>query len=103
MGAMIEVEGLTKLYGDFAAVSDLSFQVRPGELLGLVGPNGAGKSTLIQAILGILPRQSGEIRLLGHPLGARGELPAASGAMAWNGLRVSASDAFAGTPPQQLE
>jgi ABC-type uncharacterized transport system ATPase subunit len=40
---MIEVEGLTKLYGDFAAVADLGFQVQPGELLGLVGPNGAGQ------------------------------------------------------------
>ena len=41
---MIEADGLTKLYGDFAAVSDLSFTVQPGEVLGLVGPNGAGKA-----------------------------------------------------------
>ena len=42
---MIEVNGLTKRYGNFLAVSDLSFAVRPGEVLGLVGPNGAGKTS----------------------------------------------------------
>ena len=41
---MIEAEGLHKLYGDLAAVQDLSFQVLPGKVVGLVGPNGAGKT-----------------------------------------------------------
>ena len=49
-GRMIEVEGLTKLYGDFAAVTGLSFAVRPGELLGLFGPNGAGKTTSLRCM-----------------------------------------------------
>ncbi|HXI20615.1 MAG TPA: ATP-binding cassette domain-containing protein, partial [Gemmatimonadales bacterium] len=44
---MIEVEGLTKLYGSLVAVQDLSFRVGPGEILGLVGPNGAGKTTTL--------------------------------------------------------
>src|SRR5579859_4526360 len=42
---MIEVDSLTKLYGDFVAVDGLSFAVQPGEVMGLVGPNGAGKTT----------------------------------------------------------
>jgi ABC-2 type transport system ATP-binding protein len=65
---MIEVEGLTKLYGDFAAVSDLSFQVRPGELLGLVGPNGAGKTSTLRCLAGIVPPSRGTIRIAGHDI-----------------------------------
>ena len=65
---MIEVEGLTKLYGDFAAVRGLSFRVRPGELLGLVGPNGAGKTTTLRCISGIIPSTMGQIRIAGHDL-----------------------------------
>ena len=44
---MIQVEGLTKLYGEFIAVNELSFSVQPGEVMGLVGPNGAGKTTTL--------------------------------------------------------
>jgi len=58
---MIEVQGLTKLYGEFVAVNELSFTVRPGEALGLVGPNGAGKTTLLRALLGSLRPQAGSI------------------------------------------
>ena len=65
---MIEVEGLTKLYGDFAAVNDLSFVVRPGEVLGLVGPNGAGKTTTLRCLAGVLPPAQGTIRIGGHDL-----------------------------------
>ena len=42
---MIEVQGLTRRYGDFTAVDDLSFEVAEGEILGMLGPNGAGKTT----------------------------------------------------------
>jgi ABC-2 type transport system ATP-binding protein len=62
---MISVEGLTKLYGDVAAVSDLSFAVRAGEVLGLVGPNGAGKTTALRCISGIIPPTGGKIMLAG--------------------------------------
>ena len=67
---MIEVEGLTKLYGDFAAVTDLSFTVQPGELLGLVGPNGAGKTTSLRCLAGIIPATRGTVRINGHDLAA---------------------------------
>ena len=65
---MIEVEGLQKLYGDFPAVQGLSFQVAPGEVLGLVGPNGAGKTTTIRSIAGIIIPTAGRIGIAGHDL-----------------------------------
>lgn len=65
---MIEIEGLTKIYGTFAAVSDLSVRVEAGEVLGLVGPNGAGKTTTLRCVVGIIPPSRGEIRICGHSL-----------------------------------
>lgn len=76
---MIEVEGLTKNYGERLAVNNLSFTVQPGEVLGLVGPNGAGKTTTLRSLAGIIVPSSGQIRIAGHdlrsdPLGAKGRL-----------------------------
>ena len=65
---MIEVTGLSKRYGDFTAVRDLSFTVQPGEVLGLVGPNGAGKTTTLRSIAGIIPLSTGVVTIAGHPL-----------------------------------
>jgi ABC-2 type transport system ATP-binding protein len=65
---MIEVQGLTKRYGDFTAVRDLSFAVRPNEVLGLVGPNGAGKTTTLRCLAGIIPSNGGSMRIAGHDL-----------------------------------
>ena len=65
---MIEVTGLSKVFGTFTAVRDLSFTVRPGEVLGLVGPNGAGKTTTLRAIAGIIPPTTGKVGLAGHDL-----------------------------------
>lgn len=62
---MIEVEALTKRYGSFAAVSALSFCVRPGEVLGLVGPNGAGKTTTLRCMAGVIPMSEGTVRIAG--------------------------------------
>src|SRR5229473_2965422 len=65
---MIQVQALTKLYGDFVAVNDLSFDVQPGNVLGLVGPNGAGKTTTLRCLSGIIPATQGAVRLCGHDL-----------------------------------
>jgi ABC-2 type transport system ATP-binding protein len=62
------VENLSKNYGDFAAVRQLSFAVRPGEIVGLVGANGAGKTTTLRAITGILRPSGGTIRVSGHDI-----------------------------------
>jgi len=66
---MIQVEGLTKLYGGFIAVNELSFSVRPGEVMGLVGPNGAGKTTTLRCLSGIIPPTRGTVRIGGHDIG----------------------------------
>jgi ABC-2 type transport system ATP-binding protein len=65
---MIEVSGYSKAFGDTVAVSDLTFEVRPGEIVGLVGPNGAGKTTTLRAIAGILRPDAGTLRVAGHDL-----------------------------------
>ncbi len=76
---MIEVEGLQKVYGDLAAVQDLSFQVQAGEVMGLVGPNGAGKTTTLHCLAGITVPTRGRIRVAGldlaeDPVGAKSAL-----------------------------
>lgn len=65
---MIEVNGVTKLYGSFPAISNLSFKVEPGEILGFLGPNGAGKSTMMKIITGFMPPSSGEVRVAGYDI-----------------------------------
>src|SRR3989441_9500267 len=62
---MIEVEGLTKRYGPTLAVSEVSFEVRKGEVLGFLGPNGAGKTTTMRVITGYLPPSAGKVRVAG--------------------------------------
>jgi ABC-2 type transport system ATP-binding protein len=61
----IEVSHLVKRYGSFTAVSDISFDVKPGEFMGLLGPNGAGKSTTLKAVTGLLKPTSGSISIQG--------------------------------------
>ena len=65
---MLEVDGLTKRYGDKLALSNLSFAVRPGEVYGFVGANGAGKTTAMRIMLGVLSADSGEVRWQGRPV-----------------------------------
>ena len=64
---MITVENLTKRYGGFTAVDDISFQVRPGSVVGFLGPNGAGKSTAMRVMTGLTPATSGRATILGKP------------------------------------
>lgn len=64
----LQVEGLGKRYGDIAAVQDLSFEVRPGEIVGLLGPNGAGKTTTLHALAGLVHPTAGRARLNGQPI-----------------------------------
>lgn len=71
---VLAVERLTVYRETYAAVQDVSFSLEAGTDTAIVGPNGAGKSTLVQAILGILPRQSGDIFILGQSLSRRGFL-----------------------------
>ena len=65
---LLQLAGLAKRYGDQHALSDISFTVSAGEVLGLIGPNGAGKTTLMQAIAGTLTADDGQILWRGIPL-----------------------------------
>src|SRR5216684_1741705 len=67
---LVTVERLTKTYGRFKAVDDVSFVVHPGEIVGLVGPNGAGKTTIIHIMLGLISPEAGIVRLFGKSLDA---------------------------------
>jgi ABC-2 type transport system ATP-binding protein len=67
---MISVRALTKLYGDFAAVRGVSFDVGAGEVLGLVGPNGAGKTTTLRCLAGIIAPSSGTVTIAQHDIQA---------------------------------
>jgi zinc/manganese transport system ATP-binding protein len=71
---VLAVEQLTVYRETYAAVQDVSFELEAGTDTAIVGPNGAGKSTLVQAILGILPRQAGNVFILGQPLSRKGSL-----------------------------
>ena len=66
---MIELQGLTKRYGDKTAVDHLTFTVRPGVVTGFLGPNGAGKSTTMRILLGLDSPSSGEVRIDGKLIG----------------------------------
>ncbi|MEI9994097.1 MAG: ABC transporter ATP-binding protein [Rhizomicrobium sp.] len=63
---MIEIEGLTKRFGPYTAVANLSLNVAKGEVLGFLGPNGAGKSTTMKMVTGFLAPSAGRVRVCGH-------------------------------------
>lgn len=65
---MLQIEHLTKAYGDKKAVDDLSLHIRPGEIYGFIGHNGAGKTTTLKSAVGILRFDSGEIRRNGRSI-----------------------------------
>lgn len=110
---MIEISGLTKKFGSFTAVDDLSFSVKQGEVLGFLGPNGAGKSTTMKMITGFLLPSGGKVSVYGqdmssNPMAAKrriGYLP--EGAPAYGEMTVLEFLAFIakvrGVPKAQIQ
>ncbi|KRO05516.1 ABC-type multidrug transport system, ATPase component [Levilactobacillus paucivorans] len=70
----IEVNHLTKKFGEKVAVNDVSFKVRQGEVFGLLGPNGAGKTTTLRMITTLLKADSGQVKIFGHDTAKEGRL-----------------------------
>src|SRR5438045_9677498 len=66
--AMIEAQGLSKYYGSFAAIEDVSFKVNQGEVVAFLGPNGAGKSTTMKLLTGYLAPSAGQAFIAGHDM-----------------------------------
>jgi ABC-2 type transport system ATP-binding protein len=102
LSALIEIERLTKRFGGFTAVDDVSFTVDRGEVLGFLGPNGAGKSTTMRMLAGFMPPTAGTARICGadvvdQPVAAKrslGFLP--EGAPTYPEMTVTGFLAFAG-------
>jgi ABC-type multidrug transport system ATPase subunit len=78
MGDRIEIEALSKSYGAFQAIAELSLAVAPDQILGLVGTSGAGKSTLLRLVGGLVPPDAGRILLNGYDLARQREIARAS-------------------------
>lgn len=68
-GAVLELDGLRRRFGDVIALDGLSFDVPPGQVFGFLGPNGAGKTTAMRAIVGVVSLDSGSVRWNGAPIG----------------------------------
>ena len=65
---MLKINHLTKRYGDYAAVNDLSLHIQPGEIYGFIGHNGAGKTTTLKCVAGILSYDNGDIEINGFDI-----------------------------------
>jgi len=65
---VLEASRLTRMFGDFTAVDDVSFTLQPGEIVGFLGPNGAGKTTTIKMLTGLLAPSSGQARVVGYDI-----------------------------------
>ncbi|MFI3176631.1 MAG: ABC transporter ATP-binding protein [Eubacteriales bacterium] len=68
--ALVEISGVTKRYGSKVALNEITLELEPGRIVGLLGPNGSGKTTLIKILAGILRQEEGEVRIDGHTIGA---------------------------------
>ena len=66
---LIEINNLTKLYGNHLALSDVTLSIEPGKIIGILGPNGSGKTTLIKILNGLLKDFSGEVLIDHHNIG----------------------------------
>lgn len=71
MTTSISVRNISKSYGDFVAVEDLSFEIAQGSIFGLLGPNGAGKTTTIRMLINVTMPDSGEVTLFGQPINSK--------------------------------
>ncbi|WP_265523418.1 ABC transporter ATP-binding protein [Oerskovia flava] len=80
----VEASTLTRRFGDVVAVDRVSLQIPLGGVVGLVGPNGSGKSTLIRMLLGLIRPTSGSLRVLGEPVGGKGDYLSRVGALVEN-------------------
>ena len=80
---VLEVRGLTKRFGGLTAVKDLSFDLRAGEIFGLIGPNGSGKSTAMKSIMGIERPTSGEVIFQGENVAGMPRTRSRARALAW--------------------
>ncbi len=69
--ALVEISGVTKRYGSKVALNEITLELEPGRIVGLLGPNGSGKTTLIKILAGLLRQEVGEIRIGGHAIGAK--------------------------------
>ncbi|WP_136608512.1 ABC transporter ATP-binding protein [Paenibacillus dokdonensis] len=69
MDTLLKVNGVSKKYGSKKALDNVSFEIRPGKITGLLGSNGSGKSTLMQIIAGLTPATAGDISVMGKPIG----------------------------------
>ncbi len=69
MSSLLEVNSLTKKYGNITALNDLNFNLESGHIIGLLGPNGSGKTTLIKIICGLLQPTAGTVTVKGNPVG----------------------------------
>ena len=69
MDRVLEIEGLTKRYGEQVALDGLTMSVPPGQVVGLLGPNGSGKTTAMRIVFGVIPADAGTVRYRGEPVG----------------------------------
>ena len=96
----LRVQDLRVVYGSFAAVDGVSFEVAPGESFGIVGESGSGKSTVLRALCGLAPRTAGDIQLTGE-MSARGALPA-PGSFEWRRqVQMVFQDPYGSLHPRQ--
>jgi len=72
LGPLFETINVTKVFGAFKALSNVSFRVSDGEFVSIVGPNGAGKTTLVNVVTGLLAPSGGEVRFLGRDVAGIG-------------------------------
>ena len=64
---LLEFSNITKKYGSKVALDNVSFNLEPGKIIGLLGPNGSGKSTILKLVNGLLQPTEGEIKIMGNP------------------------------------